>query len=183
MKNLKSILLIGVSLFAMSVSASASLYTDTNTHNEFLSEGESVEGQWSFGPIASGETITKIDTWFKFSDTDSASEQVHVALGIGDGNTDATWTSGTFNFGSNYTFNWTFNSGASLFADAANGLLSYRVTATNVSQLTNDLTFNWAKVDVTTTSNRVPDDSSTIAFLGLGMVALAGMQRKFRAVR
>ncbi len=185
MKTIKSLLTLSAVFAALFLRASAGFYTDTDVQNVTLSEGDSVTGQWSYGPIGAGETITKIDTWFKFSSEDSETEQFHIDLGVGDGNIDASTTSLVFNFGSNYTLNWTFTNNASLFADAANGLLSYTVTATsnNNRQWENDFTFNWAKVEVTTAKSSVPDGATTIALLGMSFIGLVGMQRKFRLVR
>ena len=182
--NIKSFLTIGAAFVALCLGASAGVYTDTNNHNKSLSEGESFTGQWSYGAIGAGETITKINTSFNFSDSDSESEQFHIDLGVGEGGTDATYTSGTFSFNSNYTFNWTFTTGASLFADAANGLLSYTVTATdnNSRNWDNDLKFKSASVEITTVKNSVPDGGTTLALIGMSFLGLVGMQRKFRLV-
>lgn len=183
MKKITSTLIALTAFLALTLSAKAGMYTDTNIHNDNLFEGQSASGTWSYGPIGTGETISKIETWFKFSSSDQSFEQVHIDLGTGEGPIDSSFTSGTFNFGSNYTVNWTLNSGASLFADAANGFLSYVVSAPTIRSIDNDFTFDWAKVEVTTMSRSVPDSGATIAFLGLGMLAIAGAQRKFRLIR
>ena len=185
MKNIKTALLLGAAALAICVSASANVYTDTNTHNLDMYEGDTFTGHWTYGPIAANQTVTKVETWFKFSSSDTDYEQVHIDLGTGEGVTDYSNTSGTINFGSNYTIDWVFNT-ASLLADAANGTLNYTITAIGNSHISNDFTFNTARVDVTTitkTTQKIPDGGATIALLGLSLVALAGAQRKFRSVR
>lgn len=183
MKHIKSLLSLGAILMGLAVSSSANLYTDTNTHNTDVSEGETVSGQWSYGPIGSGETVTGVETWFKFSSGDNDYEQVHIDLGTGEAPIDYSFTSSTFNFGSNYTIHWNFNSPGSLFADAANGILSYEITASNKRDSNNDFTFEWAKVNVTTSAKNVPDSGATVALLGLALLGVVGFQRRFQFAR
>ena len=190
---MKSILTFSAAFLAMAVSASATLYTDTNTyytdqHNGpdtlgvKLNEGQVMTDMWSYGPMASGETVTKVETWFKLFDNDSDKEVVYIQLGVGESPVDFTFSSGVVEFGGSYLLNWSFTpaTNASLLADAANGFLSYSVTASNQSNLSNDLYLEYAKVNVTTSS--VPDSGATIAFLGFGLLAMAGAQRRFSLI-
>ncbi len=183
MKNIKFLFTLGAILSGLAASSSANLYTDTNIHNVDVFEGQSVSGQWSYGPIGAGETVVGVETWFKFSSGDNDYEQVHLDLGTGEGPVDYSYNSSTFNFGPNYTIHWNFNSPASLLADAANGFLSYEITSTNKRGLDNDFTFAWAKVNVTTTACKVPEGGATVAMLGLGLLGFFGLQRKFQLAR
>jgi len=181
MKPIKSLLTLGAALVALAVSASATVYTDTNTHNVPVYEGQTVNGQWSYGPIAAGEVVTSVQSWFTFASEDSDKEQAYIEVGTGEGPVDQTSYTAYTNFGNSYTFTFGASSIASLLSDAANGLLSYSVSANNIRNLDNDLTFISAKVNVTTRG--VPDGGATLAMLGLAFVGFVGFQRKFRLAR
>jgi hypothetical protein len=162
----------------------AVLYTDKNTHNDVMEEGDVVTGKWSYGPIGSGETVTSVETWFKFASSDSAYEEYQVLIGTGEGPVD--YTSGEIQFNGLVIGHWYFDSG-SILSDAANGYLSYRVEATATpSGNYNDFEFKWAKVEVrtaegtgTTTRNHgVPDGGGTVALLGVGLLGFWAFRRR-----
>ena len=164
----------------LAVSSSANPYTDTNHPNVDVYEGQTVTGQWSYS-IGAGETVVSVESWFNFESGDSDKEQATVKVGVGEGVVDQTMTSSFTNFGSLYTVHFNASSLQSLLDDAANGLLSYSVTATNLSGVQNDFTFTEASVKVTTRS--VPDAGATLGMMGLALGGFAGFQRKFRLAR
>jgi hypothetical protein len=188
MKNLPSLLTLGTAILAMAISASASIYTDTNTYSSrfsegiTLSEGQSYSDSWNYAATPANETITKIETWFNFSSADNEKEQVKIDIGTGEAPVDFSFLSNVINFGDNKQFSWAFTNNAGLFDDASNGVLSYIVKATNISGV-NDFYFSSASVKITTVSNSVPEGGATIALLGLGFLGLVASQRKFRLVR
>lgn len=180
MNPIKSLVIIPAALLALAVSASANIYTATNTPNIGVYEGQTVTGQWSYS-IGAGETVVSVESWFNFSSVDPEKEQASVKVGVGEGVIDQTMTTSFTNFGSLYTVHFNASSLQSLLDDASNGLLSYSVTATDVRGVDNDFTFTDATVKVTTRS--VPEGGATLGMIGLALVGFVGFQRKFRLTR
>lgn len=190
MKKLAALITILISSSAFGV-----LYTDSVTHSQTISKGDSPAFSyvWNYGPIGTGETITSIKTTFGLKDLNGpqVAEDYSIRIGLGpildfqDLGVDIDLALNIVNLVV-YNFDSSFNAPApngdwsTLTADASDGNLKFNIQANNSLGDPDQFELYNSKIEIYTATPSVPDSGTSVALLGLALFGLGAFARRIR---
>ena len=164
-------LLSSLAVFAaLTISAHAITYSDTDVFAQFLNQGQSYSGTFNiankgFNPAT--ETVTSAEAWFLVSDDIDPLRGEWVKFTIG--NVDSY---GPFEVDFLSVFGGSI-SGTALFDLNTDGILSYKITSTS-----GDFWAFGADLHVHAEAKNVPDAGTTAALLGASVIGIAILKRR-----